>query len=176
MSCRPRDIHHSCLYNTGGVGQIILFDYRDFVSVLFSETDNSVSCKIDKIVFSDTNAVILDTVSESSYTEDSSNRVYSQSLLTFVRSIDGDKSSDLLIASTNKYIVLVKNRNKKAFIFGLDGGASISYSTLTDTEGNAEGYNISISNKSKYPILEIDINNIIVSGRIFTPRFNEKFN
>lgn len=158
MSCKLiRDITHSCEYNAGGIKEIFLLDIKDFISYEFLNDGLYDTCFAERILDNkDSNYYSIDTVDSSSFSESNSDGIYKQELTTFVRTLNYKKTSDLLLASSNKYLVVLRTFKDSYFSFGSDGGASISFSQITGQLGDAEGYSININKNSIYPLIEIN--------------------
>ncbi|GAB6122266.1 hypothetical protein [Dysgonomonas termitidis] len=156
MTCRLlQNIKHTCDYNPGGITGIYLLDIRDFGAYQFTDEGLFSKCYVERIK-SDVPFVEMGAVNESTFTETQENGIYKQGLTTFVHTIKGEKSSDLLLASTNKYLVAFRTSQGLMYSFGSDGGASLSFSQITGQLGETSGYQISISKNSVYPLFEID--------------------
>lgn len=168
MSCRLlQNIKHTCEYNSGGISEIYLLDYNDFVSYHFFNDSNFDTCIIDEINASG-NPVLLDSVDESNFNETYNNGIYTQQLTTFIRSIDGLKTNSLLTASNRRYVVIFKTYQGNYYTFGQDGGVSLSFSQVVGQIGETIGYNILLTKESIYTLYELIsfeiINNIYVLG------------
>lgn len=160
MSCfLTQHIKHTEEYNTGGIASIYLLDIRDFVSYRFKDDKLYDSCFVEAIVTT-AERYELDSIAECHFNETQSNGIYKQELATFVRSIDGEKLSTLLTAAQNRYLVLFRNNQGRAFTFGSDGGASFSFSQQTGQQTEAEGYNITLAKNSIYPLFEVKLSEI----------------
>lgn len=176
MSCfLTRNIKHTCEYNAGGIASIFLLDIRDFISYVFKDDKLFSECFIEKIKIK-SEYVELSSVNESNFTETQDNGIFKQELTTFVRSLQAEKLSSLLIAGNNKHLVIFKTTQGRAFTFGSDGGASLSFTQTTGQIGEVSGYNITLSKTSIYPLFEIDIDNTQRITRIFDETFSKKFN
>lgn len=157
MSCfLTRNIKHTCEYNAGGIVSIFLLDIRDFVSYTFREDKLYTECYVENIRAGATYKEIS-TVDESNFTETQDNGIFKQELTTFVRSLEAEKLSSLLIASNNKYLVTFKTAQGRAFSFGSDSGASLSFSQTTGQTGEVSGYNITLAKNSIYPLFEVSV-------------------
>lgn len=168
MNCRLlQDIKHSCQYNPGGITDIYLIDIRDFISYRFRDDKLYSECLVDKINIKGVDYIKLDTVTESNFTETEENGIYKQTLSTFVGTLDYSKTSNLLLARTNKYVVVFGNSQGKLYTFGSDGGAAISFTQQSGQLGEVSGYSVTISKTSLYPLFEVDsdnFNKILVLG------------
>ena len=150
-----RNIKHSTEYNSGGISGISLLDIRDFESYRFRDDKLYTECYVESVNSSDY-YINLDIVNESAFSETHSNGIYRQELTTFVRSLQGAKASDLIVAAANKYLVCFRTMQGRAFTFGSDGGATLSFEQKVGSIGEAEGYVIKLSKNSLYPTFEID--------------------
>lgn len=177
MSCRLiQNIKHNCQYNAGGIKNIYLLDIRDFISYKFSDDRLYNECLVEEINISAPNYLELDIIDTSNFSESKDNDIYRQSLTTFIRSLNAEKTASLLLASSNKYLIIFRTTEGKTFCFGSDGGASISFTQLSGQLGESSGYSVSIEKSSIYPLFEIDIDNTQYIYRIFNNKFNNKFN
>ena len=167
MSCRLiQNIKHGCEYNAGGITNIYLMDIRDFGSYIFRDDRLYNQCFVSDIVIPSEAGHIkpfskfaeVGTVNESNFTESQDKGVYKQQLTTFVRTLDAQKLSDLLIANSNKHLVAFRTSQDKFYCFGSDGGASLSFSQITGQMGEVSGYNMTISKNSVFPLFEMTKN------------------
>lgn len=160
MSCFLfRNIKHSCEYNAGGIASIYLLDIRDFVSYVFLNDKLYTECYAEKIIVA-SDYIELSSVDESNFTESQDNGIFKQELTTFIRSLEAEKLSSLLLASANRYLVTFKTLQGRAFSFGSDAGASLSFSQATGQTGEVSGYTITLSKNSIYPLFEVSIDEI----------------
>jgi hypothetical protein len=159
MSCKLlRDIRHSCRYNSGGIKDIYLLDIRDFVAYKYLDDKLYNSCYIDRSIEErDSLYYLLDVVEASNFTEDENEYgMYTQKLTTFIHTLGYRKTSDLLLASKNKYVVVFRTYQDTLFSFGSDRGANIEFSQITGQTGEATGYGITITKNSIYPLMEVN--------------------
>lgn len=157
MGCKLiQNINHSCEYNAGGITEIYLLDIRDFISYRFKDDKLYNECLVDKINMIDVDYIKLDTVSESNFTETEDNGIYKQTLTTFVGTLDYSKTSNLLLAKTNTYLMVFGNSQGKLYSFGSDGGASISFAQQSGQLNETSGYAITITKSSIYPLFEVN--------------------
>lgn len=177
MSCRLiQNIKHNCEYNAGGIKNIYLLDIRDFISYKFSDDRLYNECMVEEINISAPNYLELDIIDTSNFSESPDNDIYRQSLTTFVRSLSSEKTANLLLVTSNKYLIIFRTNEGKTFCFGSDGGASVIFSQLTGQMGESSGYSVTIDKNSIYPLFEIDLDNTQYIDRIFNDSFNDKFN
>lgn len=177
MTCRLlQNIKHGKGYDAGGVAGIYLLDVRDFISYRFKGDKLYDRCLVEKIKIAAEDYITLDTVGESNFTESCENGVYRQQLTTFVRSLGHETTSDLLLASSNRYVVIVRTSQSKTYTFGSDGGASVRFTQQTGQMGEVSGYTVTIEKNSVYPLFEIDMENTQHISRVFDDTFNDKFN
>lgn len=177
MSCRLiQNIKHNCEYNAGGIKNIYLLDIRDFISYKFLGDKLYNECFVEEINVGAMKYIELDTIETSNYTETLDNDIYRQRLSTFIRVLDSEKTSNLLLANSNKYLIIFRTNEGKTFCFGSDGGASVIFSQLTGHMGESSGYSLTIDKNSIYPLFEIDLDNTQYIDRIFNDSFNNKFN
>lgn len=160
----------------GGIAEILLLDIRDFLKYRFKDDANYNVCFVESIQTANDKFIHIETTSESRFSETNESGIYKQSLNTFIRSLDAEKTASLLLANTNKYIVVFRGFQGKTFCFGSDGGASVSFTQQTGKNGEIEGYSIEITKQSIYPLFETNLNNTEQITRIFNYPFNEKFN
>jgi hypothetical protein len=114
------------------------------------------SCFIDLVLKKDVPYIRLSEVNESNFSETSDNGLYKQQLATFVGTLKYFKTSGLLIAATNKYLVAFRNMQGNVYVFGSDGGASLSFTQLTGQIGETAGYSVTLAKSSIYPLFEAD--------------------
>lgn len=149
------DIIHTGDYNNGGINGIYLLDIRDFVSYRFRDDGLYDTCYVEKIK-ANAGFFELGSVDESTFTESQSNSLYKQELTTFIRTVEGVKSSDILLASVAKYLVIFRNTQGKTYCFGSDGGASLQFTQISGKVGEVTGYQITLSKESMFPLFELD--------------------
>lgn len=160
MSCfLTKNIKHTCEYNAGGISSIYLLDIRDFVSYTFRGDKLYTDCFVENIKIV-AEYIEISSVDGCNFTETQDNGIYNQQLTTFVRSLNSEKLSNLLLASANKYLVAFKTTQGRAFSFGSDGGSSLTFTQQTGQLGEVSGYNITLSKDSIYPLFEVDIHEI----------------
>lgn len=166
MTCRLfQDIKHSCEYNHGGISKIWLLDISDFQKYKFTGDANFDSSFVD-FIYKYGDYIELDIVNGSNFTESFNDGIYIQQLTTFINVIDYNKTSSLLLAKNNKYLVVFFSNNN-IYTFGSDGGASVSFNQQTGQLGEAQGYSITISKDSILPLLQVNkeaFTKIIVLG------------
>ncbi|MFV0332146.1 MAG: hypothetical protein ACK5KL_20340 [Dysgonomonas sp.] len=168
MNCRLiQNIKHSCEYNPGGISEIYLLDIRDFVSYRFRDDKLYDQCFVDSIKISAQDYIRLDVVDESNFTENQDNGIYTQTITTFVRSLDYQKTASLLLAGVNKYLIVFSSQGKM-FSFGSDGGATLSYTQQTGQRGETAGYSITITKKSIYPLFEAAPDKTVIESLLST--------
>lgn len=159
MKCRLlSDIKHKCEYNSGGVSQLLLLDIDDFKTYRFLDDGLYDTCYIERIRVKRTGYIEFDIENETNFTEKNENGIYIQSLSTYIRGLDAEKTSQLLLATKHTYLVVFVTNTGRIFSFGSDGGASVSFSQATGKIGEVEGYTITIEKKSIYPLFEADTN------------------
>lgn len=177
MSCRLlQNIKHAEEYNAGGVGAIYLLDIRSFLSYRFQSDKLYDECMVEAVRMSCEDYIEMDAIATSNFTESFDKGIYKQQLTSFVRSLKHTTTSDLLKARSNRYLIVFVTKDGKAFSFGSDGGASISFAQQTGQEGESTGYSVTIDKSSIYPLFEIDMSNKEHVDGIFDYTFNEKFN
>lgn len=160
MSCRlVQNIKHTDEYNAGGIKAIYLLDIEDFVAYRFRDDELYTSCFAEQIV-AVSEYIELGAADGSSFTESYENGIFKQELTTFVRSLDAGKLSSLLSASVNKYLVTYTTMQGRAFSFGTEGGASLSFTQVTGKAGEGSGYNITLFKNSIYPLFEVSVDEI----------------
>ena len=158
-------------YNLGGITHIWLLDITGFSSYKFT-TDNSSKYSIVESIVASLPFVELGAVNESQFTEDCSENIFRQKLITFVCSPDTVKLNKLLTVSHNKNLVVFRSFQGHFFTFGSDGGASISFSQQTGQVGESSGYTISITKNSIYPLFEIKDNWKRIIPYMYRPVFS----
>ena len=160
MSCfLTKNIKHTCEYNPGGITSIFLLDIRDFVSYTFKDDKLYNECFVENIK-AVADYVEISTVDESNFTETHESDIYKQELSTYVRSLDAEKLSSLLLATSNRYLITFKTMQGRAFSFGSDGGASLTFTQQTGQLGESSGYQITITKQSIYPLFEVKVDEI----------------
>lgn len=163
MSCfLVRNIKHTCEYNAGGIASIFLLDIRDFVSYTFKDDKLFNECFVENIK-AVAKYIEISSVNESNFTETQDSDIYKQELSTYVRSLDAEKLSSLLVAKANRYLVAFKTLQGRAFVFGSDGGASLSFTQQTGQTGEVSGYTIKLTKNSIYPLFEVKVNELFRS-------------
>lgn len=165
-----RDILHTGSYNNGGITEISLLDIRDFISYRFLNDGLYESCYVEKINTKG-GFTQLASVDESYFTETQNNGLYRQELSTYIRTVESVKSSDLLTASQNKYVVVFRNTQGKAYCFGSDGGANLTFGQQSGKVGEITGYQVTITKDSLYPLFEIDPDGYNVTNVLGTETF-----
>lgn len=156
MKCKLiSDIKHKCEYNSGGINKIYLLDIRDFQNYVFLEDGLYDSCFVERVKIRSPNYIEIDVVEEANFKESLDKGVYSQTLTSFVHSMEAIKTSGVNLSIRNKYLVVFETKKGHLFSFGSDSGASLNYNQQTGTVGEAEGYNITLSTLSKYPLFEL---------------------
>lgn len=177
MTCRLlQNIKHVEGYNAGGVKAIYLLDIRSFLSYRFQSDKLYDECMVETVRMSCDDYIEMDAISTSNFTESFDKGMYKQQLTSFVRSLTHKTTSDLLKARSNKYLIIFETKDGKAYTFGSDGGASVSFSQQSGQEGESTGYAITIDKASIYPLVEIDMKNKEKISGVFDYTFNEKFN
>ncbi len=170
MTCRLlKNITHTCEYNPGGIVAVYLLDIRDFFSYRFDD-DGLFHSGFVSVIDSKEPFREIGTVNESAFTETCDNGVYKQQLTTFIRTLSGEKLSDLLVTASNKHLVAFRNSQGKIYCFGSDGGASLAFSQISGQVGETAGYQVTITKESVYPLFETDperFNTVPVLGTEF---------
>lgn len=168
MGCRlTQNIRHTCDYNPGGIKEIYLLDQRGLLSYRFLDDGDFDACFVDDILrrvvdrkieedAEEFDYIRLDTIAETSFTETPEKGGYKQELQTFIRRLEAEKTAQLLTAQENKYVVAYTTYEGKAFGFGLEVGANISFSQRSGQMGESSGYQITIRQESLYPLFEIN--------------------
>lgn len=157
MGCKLiQNIKHTCGYNAGGITAIYLLDIDDFVSYRFEDDNLYAGCMVDTIKKKPGEYLQMDTVSESNFTETQDNGIFRQTLSTFVGTLTASKTSDLLLAAGNKYLIVFRTSLGRFYSFGSDGGASIAFTQQSGQLTEASGYNITITKNSVYPLFEVN--------------------
>lgn len=176
MGCKlTQNIRHHCDYNPGGIQEIALVDMRDFMGYQFQDDGLYTACFVESLRLSATNYIHLDVVSESNFTEKNIGTTYEQELTSYIRQLDHQKTASLLQAHANKYVVIFRTYDNKAFTFGSDGGVALSFTQQTGQLGESTGYNITLSKRSLYPLFEIDTNLPVSSNKMFDRYFDQFF-
>lgn len=150
-----QNIDHGGEYNGGGITNVYLLDIRDFESYRFAEDSLYFNCFVERINTLES-FYEIGTVNESTFSETQENGIYKQQLTTFVHTIEGEKSSDLLIAASNKHLVAFRNSQGHMYCFGSDGGVSLQYTQISGGMGETAGYQVTLSKNSIYPLFQID--------------------
>lgn len=158
MSCKLiQNIKHTCGYNSGGISEIYLLDIGDFIAYYFKDDSLYNSCFVDRILKDDDIPyTVLSEVSESNFTETNDSGLYKQQLTTFVGTLQSVKTSQLLLAATNRYLVAFRNMQGNVYAFGSDGGATLTFTQASGQVGETAGYAITLAKDSIYPLFEVD--------------------
>jgi len=180
MGCKLiQNIKHTCEYNAGGITGIYLLDINDFVAYQFEDDGLYHNCLVDNIKkVADVEYMLIDTVTESNFTETQDNGIFRQTLSTFVGTPDHVKTSNLLLAAGNKYLVVFSTSQGRFYSFGSDGGASVAFTQQSGQLNEASGYSITITKNSIYPLFDVNaekFNKIFVLGthnRVVVPTEN----
>lgn len=177
MNCKLlKNIKASCTYNPGGISEIHLLDLRDFITYRFKEDNLFNNAFVETIFRPYTSQYIsLEAVSESNFTESKDAKGnYKQTLSTFVHTLSAEKLESLLLAEVNRYIVVFKTLQQTWFTFGTSEGASVSFSQLTGETTEANGYNVTITADSIYPLFEASDDVLSFKyDKVYVPEFDE---
>jgi len=162
MNCQLfKNIKASCLYNPGGISRIYLLDMQDFITYRFKEDKlyqkSYVEAIIKELGF---RFIEFESVDESNFTEEKKKGVYTQTLSTFVHTLEAEKLENLLLASSRRFIVIFSTMQDTWFTFGLEKGATVDFTQITGQVGESNGYGITISAESIYPLFETNENAI----------------
>lgn len=143
----------ACEYNASGLTNIYLLNIDFFQDFRFRDDGLYDESYVEKI-FRVGPFFELSVERESKFTETSGNDVYKQELETFVRTIDSHTIAWLQRARREKFLVVFRTRGNRYFVFGSDGGATLSSSAQTGQTGDLNGVNIRIDKESVYPHFE----------------------
>ncbi|MEN9918006.1 MAG: hypothetical protein RL662_442 [Bacteroidota bacterium] len=175
MSCKLiKNIRSTCLYNPGGIAEIKLLDISDFFTYRFAQDSLYTHPFVDNIFRLPASQYInLETVSESNFTETQSNGLYKQSLSTFVHTLSADTLHSLLIAKDKRYLIVFRTLQNTYFTFGSDTGASLEFTQLSGQTGETNGYTISITATSAYPLFETHADALLLKyDSLYQPLFD----
>jgi len=161
-------------YNVGGISKIWILNIDDFITYRFSNDKLYNQGLVEKVVATSP-FLELDPVSESNFSETWTNNMYRQELNTFAGILKSSTLTNLLYAKTSKYLVAFRTIHGRNFIFGADGGASLSFSQQTGKTGEVSGYNIGIAKNSVYPLFELSDLNTGLYNIIYEPHFSGEF-
>lgn len=156
MKCKLlNNIKATCTYNPGGISEIHLLDIRDFVTYRFSNDNLYEKPFVEALFRNDGSEFIsIESVQESNFSETKKNEAYEQTLNTFVHTLDAGKLESLLLAEVNRYVVVFRTMQGTWFTFGSDTGASVAFDQISGQVGETNGYNLTISADSIYPLFE----------------------
>lgn len=156
MNCKlTKNIKASCAYNPGGISEIHLLDIRDFIAYRFTE-DHLYERPFADAIFRDKDSefISIESVQESSFSETKKDDTYEQQLTTFVHTLEAKKLERLLLAAVNRYIVVFKTMQGTWFTFGSAAGASLEFGQISGQVGETNGYSLTLSADSIYPLFE----------------------
>ncbi|MDU1904647.1 MAG: hypothetical protein E6772_07680 [Dysgonomonas sp.] len=156
MNCKLiKNIKATCTYNPGGIAEIHLLDIRDFVAYRFAKDNLYEHPFVEAIYRKDLSQFIsIESVQESNFTETKKDTTYEQKLSTFVHTLDAGKLESLLLASVNSYVIVFKTMQGTWFTFASDTGASVEFTQISGQVGETNGYSLTISADSIYPLFE----------------------
>ena len=100
--------------------------------------------------------IALDSVSESSFNETNADGVYKQELTSYLRGMEAATTAQLLHVAAGRFVVFFETHHNRAYTFGSDGGAKLTFGQQNGQLGNASGYSVAISKSSVYPLFEVD--------------------
>jgi hypothetical protein len=176
MTCKLiRNIKHSCEYSPGGIRDIYLLDIGDFIGYQFRDDMLYDTCFVEKIKVASPEYLELSSVGESNFVETQESGTYKQTLTTFVRVLEADKTANLALTASNKYLIIFRTSGGKTFCFGSDNGAAVSFTQQTGQSGETDGYSITITKNSIYPLFEIDLENSQYITGIFNYTYNDTY-
>lgn len=147
------NIKHGGKYDAGGIATLYLLPISEFHSYVF-RNDGLFDTGYAEQIKALEEYTELDVTSGSTFKETSEKGIYKQELTTFVRTLDSHKLSILLKATTKRFLVTFKTYDDRAFTFGSDGGATLSFSQQTGQIGDSTGYSITLTKSSIYPLIE----------------------
>ncbi len=174
MGCYlTRNILHSGEYNSGGISGILLLDVRHFDSYRFKSDGLFDTCFVEAVrVSSSLGYNYISVTDETEFSETCTDGIYTQELQTFVRGQEAGKTSGLLLASNNRYVVIFTTYSGRAFTFGSDGGAKAVFSQTsglyTQTPG---GYSVTLTKQSVFPLFEFDLS----AQKLYTYNLHDKY-
>lgn len=147
-------IKHSDEYNPGGIAEILILNINDFISYRFSGDGLYNSCMVEKI-YTNSNPISIDCIVESNFTEQEANNIYTQTLSSFIRSLDAKKTNELIKLKTTKQLVLFRTYSNTWHTFGADCGASLVFEQISGQVGESNGYKITLTANSIFPLFEV---------------------
>ena len=156
-----------------GVGGLIspVYVYNiDEVDGLKYENDNRAddTLIVDTII---TNAAFYSIdFSNATYNEEFEDGKWTHTLTLTVNNITNAFEDALADAVNGKYLVAFRPNGATDFrMFGWKSGASLDYSM--DVNGDSQGYTITLSDVSEYPLMTVYYDNFNVKDKIYTPIF-----
>ncbi|NDV83956.1 hypothetical protein D0T87_18505 [Bacteroides sp. 51] len=100
----------------------------------------------------------LQSVDEANFTEKVNNSAYGQQLATFIGLYDADIQREMLKSTNSKFLVAFRTYTGRYFVFGSDGGVTLTYENQTGAKTESIGYSITLNITSSYPLFELNPN------------------
>lgn len=150
------NINHECNYNSGGISEIYLLNIDYYQSCKYADDLLFDTSLVELINVSNDELIQLESTDTAVYTENNDKGIYKHSISTLIRSLRSQTTQKLLALRSNRYIVIYRTYNSNYFVFGLDSGASVSFTQTSGQTGDSMLYNLTLSSNSMYPLFEMD--------------------
>lgn len=158
MNCKnEKDLITGCNYSIGGIHSIWILDINDFDGYVFNNDSLYDSMYVDNIYVKG-NWYELQAVDEANFTEKVNNGAYQQQLTTFIGLYDADIQREMLKSTNSKFLVVFRTFTRKYFVFGSDGGVTLTYENQSGAKTESIGYSVTLSINSSYPLFELNPN------------------
>jgi len=148
---RIQTLKPPCGYAVSGIDEIYLLDKEDFKGLRFAGGKNYDSCNVDAIIRT-SEFVPLFTGNSSKYNAPQTGKIYTHTVVSFIPELSAELSEQLNLSIKRRYAVLLKFADGSYYFFGYDGGAVVSYESMT--EGGI-GTIVTISCRSIYPLFAV---------------------
>lgn len=150
MATRITTLMPACGYNPGGITSVRVLDWEDFIGFGFESGALYDSCLVTDVEragdFADVQAKVA------KYSGPINGKIINHTLETFVESMEANIIAAIHLASRRRYVVIFDGMNGRAYAFGYEAGAVPTYTGQTD---GAQGYVITFSAPSIYPLFEV---------------------
>lgn len=169
MATRITKLVPACGYNPGGIASVRVLDYEDFIGFGFESGGLYDSCLVTDVERSGEFADVQAKVAK--YSGAINGKIINHQLETFVESMEADMTAQIHLASRRRYVVVFVGADGRAYGFGYEAGAVPVYAGQTD---GAQGYMITFSAPSIYPLFEITAQALIENMPVvkWLPDFN----
>ena len=161
MNCKnERDLITGCNYSIGGIHSIWILDIDYFDGYKFKDDSLYDEMYVDDIYVKG-DWYELQAVDEANFTEKISNGSYQQQLSTFIGLYEADIQREMLKSTNTKFLVVFRTYTRKYFVFGSDGGVTLTYENQSGAKTEAIGYSVTLNINSSYPLFELNPNYFI---------------